>query len=98
MTVETETLNPAKPSLIARGSGFLKALALVVFVAAVSAWIALGVGLYLDLARGTVLILALVAGLATEALFWTVAALLGVSVIRARAWIWGKVTGRGAGS
>lgn len=98
MTIETDVLGPAKPGLIARGSGFLKALALILFVAAVGAWIALGAGLYLELAKGTVFILAIVAAVTTEALFWTVAALLGVSVIRARAWIWRQITGRGAAS
>ena len=41
------------------------------------------------------MILALVAALATEVTFWTVAALLGVSVFRARSLIWRKITGRG---
>lgn len=95
MTIETETLTTSRPGLAARSSGFLKALAVLVFVTAVCAWISLGVGIAMDVNRGTKLILALVAALATEALFWTIAALLGVSVFRARTWIWRKITGRG---
>ena len=63
-------------------------------VAAVAAWAALGIGLYLGVERGTRLILAIVAAVTTEALFWTVAALLGVSVVEARKRIWRKITGR----
>ncbi len=95
MTIETETLTTTKPGLAARGSAFLKVLAALLFVVAVCGWISLGVGVYLDVDRGTKFILAIVAALATEALFWTVAALLGVSVFRARTWIWRKITGRG---
>lgn len=95
MTIETETATAARSGLVTKGAGFLKALAALFFIAAVCAWISLGVGIYLDVARGTKLILALVAALATEATFWTVAALLGVSVFRARSLIWRKITGRG---
>jgi hypothetical protein len=95
MTIETETLTTAKSGLAARGSTFLKLLAGLLFIAAVCAWISLGVGIAMDVGRGTKLILALAAALSTEALFWTIAALLGVSVFRARTWIWRKITGRG---
>ena len=95
MTIETQTQTTAKPGLAARGSGFLKVLAGLLFVTALCAWISLGVGLAMDVERGTKLILALAAALSTEALFWTIAALLGVSVFRARAWIWRRITGRG---
>ena len=95
MTIETETAPAARNGLMTKGTGFLKTLAALFFVAAVCAWISLGVGLYLDVGRSTKLILALVAALATEVTFWTVAALLGVSVFRARSLIWRKITGRG---
>ena len=39
-------------------------------------------------------VVAIVAAVTTEALFWTVAALLGVSVVEARKRIWRKITGR----
>ena len=39
--------------------------------------------------------LVLVAAVTTEALFWTTAALLGVSVVEARKRIWRRITGRG---
>ena len=93
MTVEIET-SAAKPGVLTRGKGFLKVLAVLLLVAAVAAWISLGIGLYLDVERGTRLTLAIVAAGATEALFWTTAALLGVSVVEARKRIWRKITGR----
>ncbi|WP_292072414.1 hypothetical protein [Brevundimonas sp. UBA7534] len=93
MTVEIET-SAAKPGVLTRGKGFLKLLAVLLLVAAVAAWISLGIGLYLDVERGTRLTLAIVAAVATEALFWTTAALLGVSVVEARKRIWRKITGR----
>ncbi len=93
MTVEIET-PAAKPGVLTRGTGFLKVLAVLLLVAAVAAWVSLGIGLYLDVERGTRLTLAIVAAVATEALFWTTAALLGVSVVEARKRIWRKITGR----
>lgn len=93
MTVEIET-SAAKPGVLTRGKGFMKVLAVLLLVAAVAAWISLGIGLYLDVERGTRLTLAIVAAVATEALFWTTAALLGVSVVEARKRIWRKITGR----
>jgi len=93
MTIEIET-SAAKSGVLTRGKGFLKVLAVLLLVAAVAAWISLGIGLYLDVERGTRLTLAIVAAVATEALFWTTAALLGVSVVEARKRIWRKITGR----
>lgn len=93
MTVEIET-SAAKPGVLTRGKGFLKVLAVLLLVAAVAAWVSLGIGLYLDVGRGTRLTLAIVAAVATEALFWTTAALLGVSVVEARKRIWRRITGR----
>lgn len=86
---------PGKKGLLKKGRGFLIALSIAVGVAAVAAWIALGVGLYLDVSRQTRIILAVVAAVATEALFWSVAATLGLSVLEARKRIWKKITGRG---
>lgn len=96
MTIETETAPAAKSGVLTRGKGFLKVLAVLLLVGAVGAWISLGIGLYLDVERGTRLTLAVVAALATEALFWTAAALLGVSVVEARKRIWRRITGRKA--
>jgi hypothetical protein len=93
MTVDIET-SAAKPGVLSRGKGFLKVLAVLLLVAAVAAWAALGIGLYLGVERGTRLTLAIVAAVTTEALFWIVAALLGVSVVEARKRIWRKITGR----
>lgn len=98
MSIETDAAAeaaPQKKSLLKRGRGFLIALSVVVGVAAVAAWIALGVGLYMDVSRQTRIILAVVAAVATEALFWSVAATLGLSVFEARKRIWRKITGRG---
>ena len=86
---------PEKKGLLKKGRGFLIGLSIAVGVAAVAAWVALGVGLYLDVSRQTRIILAVVAAVATEALFWSVAATLGLSVFEARKRIWRKITGRG---
>lgn len=94
MTVQNET-QPVRPEGgLKGGRKFLAVLAGLLAVTAVCAWIALGVGLYLDVERSTRLVLAIVAALATEALFWTAAAFLGVSVVQARVKIWRAITGR----
>ncbi len=95
MTIETPAAAPEKKSALKKGRGFLIALSIAIGVAAIAAWIALGVGLYLDVSRQTRIILAVVAAVATEALFWSVAATLGLSVLEARKRIWRKITGRG---
>jgi len=51
-------------------------------------WIALGLGIAMDMSRGTLLVLATLAALATEGLFWLVAAVLGITVFQARRKIW----------
>ncbi|MEH6663486.1 MAG: hypothetical protein V7678_01435 [Brevundimonas sp.] len=84
-----------KAGVLKKGRGFLIALSAVVGIAAVAAWLALGAGLYLDVSRETRLILVVVAAVATEALFWSIAATLGLSVLEARKRIWRKITGRG---
>ena len=95
MTTDTPVAATEKKSLLKKGRGFLIGLSIVVGVAAVAAWVALGVGLYLDVSRQTRIILAVVAAVATEALFWSIAATLGLSVLEARKRIWRKITGRG---
>ncbi|GAA0623295.1 hypothetical protein GCM10009422_19170 [Brevundimonas kwangchunensis] len=97
MTVETTeaVTNAAAPSGVRKGRAFLWTMAGLLAVCAVGAWISLGVGLYLDVSKGTRLILAVAAALSTELLFWTCAAALGVSVFEARKRIWRKITGRG---
>lgn len=85
----------ARGGVARKGRAFFLVLAAVLGVAALAAWIALGVGLYVGVERDTRLILAVVAALTTEGLFWTVAAALGLSVWEARKRIWRKITGRG---
>jgi len=85
----------AAPSTVRKGRKFLWTLAGLAGVCAVCGWISLGAGLYLDVPRGTRLILAVVAAVATEATFWISAAALGVSVFEARKRIWRRITGRG---
>lgn len=93
---DTVAAAPSGPvSGVRKGRQFLWTLAGLLGVCAVCGWIALGVGLYLDVSRGTRLILAVVAAVATEATFWTCAAALGVSVFEARKRIWRRITGRG---
>lgn len=94
MTIESGVADKPKAGVLTRGKGFLKVLAGLLLVAAVGAWISLGIGLYLDVDKGARLTLAIVAAVSTEALFWTVAALLGVSVVEARKRIWKTITGR----
>lgn len=96
MTIETGTADKPKAGALNRGKGILKVLAWGLLGLAVCGWVAFGIGLYLDVDRGLRLGLALVAAVATEALFWTVAALLGVSVVEARKRIWHRITGRGS--
>lgn len=96
MTIETQTPSTPPSGILAGGRKLLAVLAILLAVTAVCSWISLGVGFYLDVERSTRLILAIVAALATEALFWTVAALLGVSVVQARSRIWKKLTGQKA--
>jgi cytochrome c biogenesis protein CcdA len=95
MTIERPVAATEKKSVLRKGRGLLIALSIGVGVAAVAAWVALGVGLYLDVSRDTRIILAVVAAVATEALFWSIAATLGLSVLEARKRIWRKITGRG---
>lgn len=95
MTADNLTpVEPQAPSRAAKGRRFLWMLAGLLGVCAVCGWVSLGVGLYLDVPKGTRLILAVVAAVATEALFWTCAAALGVSVFEARKRIWRKISGR----
>ena len=95
MTIETPAAATETKSILKKGRGFLIALSIAVGLAAVAAWIALGVGVYMDVSRQTRIILAVVAAVATEALFWSIAAALGLSVLEARKRIWRKITGRG---
>ncbi|WP_292226931.1 hypothetical protein [Brevundimonas sp.] len=97
MTIETGTAGKTKPGVLTCGKGFLKVLAGLLLVAAVCAWISLGIGLHLDVDRGARITLAIVAAVSTEALFWTVAALLGVSVVEARKRIWRWISSRFTG-
>lgn len=95
MSIETETVAAPKRGLLSKGKGLLKGLVIFLAVAAVVAWIALGVGLYLKVEFGPRMALAIAAAVTTEALFWSAAALLGVSVVEARKRIWRFITGRG---
>ena len=95
MTIETPSAVPATKGFLNKGRRFFITLAVIVGVAAVAAWAAFGIGLYMDVSRETRIILAVVAAVATEALFWSVAAALGLSVLEARKRIWRKITGRG---
>ncbi|MDP3405482.1 MAG: hypothetical protein Q8S03_12380 [Brevundimonas sp.] len=94
MRIETEAAGKPEAGALNRGKGILKVLAGGLLVLAVCGWIAFGIGLYLDVERNLRLALAIGAGVATEALFWTVAALLGISVVEARKRIWRRITGR----
>ncbi|PLR28756.1 hypothetical protein SGCZBJ_00975 [Caulobacter zeae] len=92
LKAEIETL-PAGDRVLRRGKGLLKVLVTLLAIFAFAAWIALGVVLYADVGRDLRLAAALAAAISTEALFWSVAALLGVSVLEARKAIWRRITG-----
>ena len=93
MTIETSVAE--KPGLLKKGRKFMWSLVIALAIAAVVAWIALGIGLYMGVEFKPRLILAVAAALTTEGLFWTTAAALGVSVVEARKRIWRRITGRG---
>lgn len=57
------------------------------------AWIAVGVGLVLDVDRTTWLVLVTVAAVTSEGLVWLSAALLGLRVFEARQQLWRKLRG-----
>ncbi|MDG2523431.1 hypothetical protein P7B02_18030 [Caulobacter segnis] len=57
-----------------------------------ASWIALGAGLAMGVDKPVRVVLVVIAAFATEALFWSVAAVLGVSVVQARKQIWAKLT------
>ena len=57
-------------------------------------WIALGVGIAMDVSRATLLVLATLTAVATEGLFWLAAAVLGVTVFQARRRIWSWLSRR----
>jgi len=59
-------------------------------------WIALGLGIAMEVSKGTLFVLAMLAAVATEGLFWVAAAVLGVTVFQARRRIWGWLARRPA--
>lgn len=94
MPTETVTPSPSR-GLVSTSRRWLWALVALIAVAALAAWIALGVGIWLDVGRGAMFVLALAAALSTEALVWTTAAALGMTVFEARRRIWRRITGQG---
>lgn len=92
LKAEIETL-PAGDRVLRRGKGLLKILVTLLAIIAFAAWIALGVVLYAGAERDLRLAAAVAAALSTEGLFWSIAALLGVSVLEARKAIWRRITG-----
>lgn len=65
--------------------------AIVFFVAS---WIGVGFGLVLEVEKTIFIILVSVAAVATEALFWAVAIVFGISVYESRKKIWNWVKTR----
>lgn len=63
-------------------------------VLCLGAWLALGAGLVMDAGKGTLLALTTIAALATEGLIWLTALTLGVSVFKARRYLWARLRGR----
>ncbi|MGX6648752.1 hypothetical protein ACWCOP_12515 [Maricaulaceae bacterium MS644] len=70
--------------------------ALVLFLAALTAWALLGAAFLFDVDRPLLIAAAIAAALSTEALMWVGAGLLGWKVFESRAAIWRRLTGGGA--
>lgn len=68
---------------------------LPILAAAVSAmaWIVFAVGVFAGWSKATMVGIAVVGALGLEALMWTTAAALGITVFQARRRIWAMVTG-----
>ena len=64
-------------------------------VLCLTCWIALGLGIAMEVSRGTLFVLATLAAVATESLFWLAAAVLGVTVFQARRKIWNWLSRHG---
>lgn len=58
-------------------------------------WVALAVGIGLDVGTGTMLVLATLAAVTTEGTIWLAASLLGVSAYQARRRLWEKLRSLG---
>ncbi|TXK61023.1 hypothetical protein [Alkalisalibacterium limincola] len=56
--------------------------------ACVLSWIALGIGIAMDVGFGAMVVLATLAAVTTEGTFWLAALVLGVSTYQARRQIW----------
>lgn len=95
MTLNSVNEPAQRRGALARGRAFLKGLAVVLAAAAFLAWIALGLVLFGGGERNLKMAAAIAAAVSTEALFWTVAALLGVTVVEARKRLWGFLTRAG---
>jgi hypothetical protein len=69
---------------------------LVLFLAAVAAWVLLGAAFLFDVDRAWFIAAVIAAALSTEALMWVGAGLLDWKVFESRAAIWRRLTGGGA--
>lgn len=65
----------------------------LVGAACVVAWVALGIGLVAGVDTPTRLVLVIAAAVTGELLLWTSAAVIGISVVEARARLWARVKG-----
>lgn len=57
-------------------------------------WLALGVGIALDVGTGAMIALVTAAAVTTEGTVWLAALMLGISAYQARRHLWQKVRGR----
>ena len=53
-----------------------------------ASWIAVGVGYVMHVDKSTWVVLVVIAAIASEALFWCVAFMLGLGIVEARSKIW----------
>jgi len=73
-----------------------RTLVLVMFLAALTAWVFLGATFIFELDRPWRIGAVIVAAIATEGFMWTAAGMLGWKVFESRNAIWRRLTGRGA--
>jgi hypothetical protein len=85
--------NPAQSRR--KGSKIMWMIAAVLAVVAVAGWVTFFIGLGLKFDKPVIVAILTVTALSMEALMWTIAASIGVTVFETRRRIWRFLTGRG---
>lgn len=88
------TAVPPNPAPAAASKGRRWRWVIAAGAASVLSWVALGVGITLDVDTRTMIVLATLAAVTTEGTVWLAALTLGVSTYQARRQIWQRLRGR----